>query len=175
MRATALQHGTESKFIANWTRAGPTWTCRPNGLAKTHMDRRGPANKDSVAMFLLGSRSVVATMRPKRSSLRNLPAGLLKVLLRHNLPCLVQKGCYQNLTEIHLLSEDWSWKRLVIPFRHPVGKTLSCGPCAGPAVPRTSHAALAAPCRSFHQKAMWLNCVARVHAGPRRAGERSIL
>ena len=39
-----LQHGTESKFIANWTRAGPAWTRRLNGLAKTHVDRRGPAN-----------------------------------------------------------------------------------------------------------------------------------
>ena len=44
MRATPLQHGTESKFIANWTRAGPAWTRRLNGLAKTHVDRRGPAN-----------------------------------------------------------------------------------------------------------------------------------
>ena len=41
---TPLQHGTESKFIANWTRTEPVWTRRLNGLAKTHVDRRGPAN-----------------------------------------------------------------------------------------------------------------------------------
>ena len=50
--------------------------------------------------------------------------------------------------------------------------------CAGAArVPR-SHARPTRPLRRlagpFHQEAMWPNCVARVHAGPRRSGREGL-
>ena len=52
MRATPLQHGTGSKFIANWTRAGPAWTRRLNARKDScgQMDPQRSADVSNICL-----------------------------------------------------------------------------------------------------------------------------